>query len=59
MAKKGQLCATAHEEKNKFESFTQNGCYGNQLPRGRGGVLPQILDRGVPRRFLTLTLFKD
>ena len=23
------------------------------------GVLPKILDRGVPRRFLTLTLFKD
>ena len=24
-----------------------------------GGVLPRILDRGVPRRFVNLTLFKD
>ena len=28
------------------------------IPRGRGGGLPKILDRDVPRRFSSLPLFK-
>jgi len=31
MAKKDQLCAISLKKRNvNFESFTQNGCYGNQ-----------------------------
>lgn len=25
-----RLCKCTHEQKMKFEGFTQNGCYGNQ-----------------------------
>ena len=30
MVKKDQLCGIALKKKLNFESFTQNGCYGNQ-----------------------------